>query len=463
MSIIIIQKQLLADLKEAVENHNEGLRRKKIKLDYAVYIVSLLNTIASNYRKEDRREDIPLSTELLKKVIRNYKWYFEFLTKEEHPFLIKVKNYGVDIGRCTTFKLNDKYRRDEIVSYDMTEKILMKKFDEKGRDKHTLNEMKVCNKHRPHLLRFFDDNLTINPKEAYEDVKPLFINDDTYESGKNALVMINEFHSQQWKYSMNEETDNRLHSNLTRSPRILRKHIKYDGKTLVGLDLKTCQPFFLCVLIAAIVNRDREILRSIGATHLLHDYLIESLFNLNLDINNLRAFVKAVLKGDFYNSLIDGFPFKYDKKGNIYRDIYNKNKVKDRCVGKPCNMRKTVYYDSERDCVKAAVMEFLYSKPTTKVTEVTFIKNKYPSISKIVKEITSKGIDLHRILQYVEANVLLDNVALVIHEKYPDMPLFSIHDCLVTTEEWKDTLKEEMIKQVKLITSMKPIISEEYW
>ena len=108
-------------------------------------------------------------------------------------------------------------------------------------------------------------------------------------------------------------------------------------------------------------------------------------------------------------------------------------------------------------------MEIFYSSFRTTIPEAAVFRRTYPSIHKIMTCIKDNGVKFSRLLQYVEAYCLLDSVANKIHEKYPEMPLLSIHDSLVTTESYKDILKEEMYILLKKITTIKPQLKLEDW
>ena len=108
-------------------------------------------------------------------------------------------------------------------------------------------------------------------------------------------------------------------------------------------------------------------------------------------------------------------------------------------------------------------MEIFYSKTSTTIKEAKVFRLNYNSIYKIFKCLEDNKVKLSRLLQYLEAFTLLDHVAKIVVEKYPKMPLFSIHDSLITTEKWKDKLKEEMLIQVKAFTTLTPKVEIEYW
>lgn len=462
MKKVLIQKQLLKELEVAISEH------PNLKVDVAVFFLSLFNSIPTYYREEEEQTDnISLDSQRLKYYHRQYTQYLDFLIN--YGFIEKVKNYGADIGECNAFILLNKHKLDDLVSYEIKDKTFLKKFDDKGRDKYKKeveNRLK-CEKERPHLVKFFDEKLTIKAREAHNEIKHLIKDEKGRRKYSTNMVMIKELHTQEWKYSMKPKSDNRLHSNLTRSPKVLRKHIRYEEKHIYGVDLKTSQPFFLCVLIKAILKRDKGLLEQIKATHVLTDEAIEKLFNLDLNRDDLIEFVQSVLERDFYNEFEKKLSIDYDDSGLPYRIASNflskdKNRRKRKYEDKKEPTRK-VSFKTSRDLVKAVVMEIFYSKPKTRIKEAKAFREAYPSVSKIFMCLDECKVKFSYLLQYVEAYVLLDFTAKRIHEDYPEMPLFSIHDALVTNETWKNILKQEMLKHIKAITTINPNLEIEDW
>lgn len=459
MKNVLIQKQLLKELEVAISQH------PNLKVDVAIFFLSLFNSIPTFYREGEQVDEISLDSQRLKKYHSKYNLYLDFLKNSE--FIEKTGSYGADIKKCNVFVLSEQYSLDELISYEIKDKPLLKKFDYKGRDEKENEKRMFCERKRPHLVKFFDDRLTIKEREAKDEIKHLIIHEDDKRKYSTRKVMITEFHDQQWKYSMKLASDNRLHSNLTRSPKILRKHIRYDEKHIYGVDLKTSQPFFLCVLIKSILKKDQGLLEQIKAIPILSDETIGKLFNLDLNRNELIDFVQSVLKKDFYNEFEKKLNIDYDDSVKPYRMVSNysskdKNRRNRKYEENKLPTRKEPF-ETTRELVKAVVMEIFYSKPKTTIKEAKVFREAYPSVSKIFVCLDECQVKFSYLLQYVEAYVLLDYTAKRIHEDYPEMPLFSIHDALVTNETWKNILKQEMLKHIKAITTINPNLEIEDW
>ncbi|WP_431156744.1 hypothetical protein [Winogradskyella poriferorum] len=465
MKTVLIQKQLLEDLTIALKKHNSNNPKPKLKLDVAVFFLSLFNSIPTNFREEERTDIISLDSQRLKSYHASYNKYLAFFVKED--FIKKEKDYGADIHECKSFVLSVRFLTSPLVSYNIESITLLKKFDSSGRDSIQQEKNKFCQVKRPHLVKFFDDRLTINAIEAFNEINQNTITAKAKRKRNASMVLIKEFIKQEWKYSIKPNSDNRLHTNLTRTPKVIRKHIRYDGHPIVGVDLKTSQPFFLCVLIVAIVKKDKQLLKQINAIEILDETTINKLFNLDLDINELREFVLTVLNKDLYDEFEKKLNISFDEKGQPYRMVSNYKRNKKRKSRKKREIEKRhrtkKEYKTSRDLVKAVLMEIFYSKPKTTIKEAKVFRETYPSIHKIFVCLDENKINFSFLLQHIEAHILLDCVAKEIHVKYPEMPLFSIHDALATTTKFVPQLKKEMKSIIKELTSIKPKIELEDW
>jgi len=453
---VLIQEELLNKLKVAVEQFGAD-SRPKIKLDGAVCFASLLNSIPTERRKEEDEEEdlddsVNLNAEILKKHYHSsYKTYLEFLIK--HSFIIQTGNYGADTGQSNSYKICDEYIDDNLVVYTITDKTMLKKINSLCEVERKKAE---CETLRPHLVKFFDDKLTIDTISAHRESKLL-----SRKSYNRYMHSILEFTTRSYKYGMNINTDNRLHTSITKPLKSLRRFVKYDGEHIIGCDLKSSQPYFLCAVSKAVYYKDKGLLEQITATDVIPDEVVNKLFNLDLDRDNLAYFIKSTLVdnplGDLYDVFAHHLEIQYNSAGLPFRKISNfKSKSKGkRRVKREKKPYRIMVYKSERDLAKKVMMEIFYSKPKTKIPEAKVFKELFPAVHKIITCLYDNGVKFSRVLQYIEAYCLLDYTAKKIADRYPDMPLWSIHDALVTTEPYKEILKSKMEQYLKEITTLK--------
>ena len=464
--IVMIQKGILNDLKAFVEIYNET-HKPKLKLDVSVFFVGLINELKSHYRVDNliENEYIPLDSQILKKYHSNSKNYLDFLVGNG---ILEKRNYSTDKRVSNSYKIVSKYDNDELISYTIEFEKLNQKFNENGLETHQQKKLEFSIEKRPHLMKIFNDDLTIDYKSAYNEIK--YLKDTKPRKYNNAMVLINEFKNQVWKASFKRyKSDYRLHTNLTRSPKVLRKHILINNENIIGYDVKTSQPYFFCVILKAILKKDEVLFKKIGATKILNESVIEQLFSLDIDKNELINFVLSVTDEeiDFYDDFATKLDIKIDENGQPYRMVSNfkkNNKGKSRSNQKVVlepQTKKT--FETKRELAKEVVMEIFYSSPNSKVSEAVMFRKAYPSIHKTIKCFYENGIEFSQLLTTIEAFILLDIVAKQISVKYPNMPLGSIHDCLITTTKHQYILNKEMKYLIEEATTLKVKVDFEEW
>ena len=81
MKTVMIQKGILSDLKTFIDEYNQT-HKPKLKVDVAVFFISLINEVDSHYRADEKEDDYtPLYSKILKEYHSNYNKYFDFLIK----------------------------------------------------------------------------------------------------------------------------------------------------------------------------------------------------------------------------------------------------------------------------------------------------------------------------------------------------------------------------------------------
>ncbi|GAA4149538.1 hypothetical protein GCM10022217_01610 [Chryseobacterium ginsenosidimutans] len=457
---VLIQQSLLCDLEGFLIKYNYNRKTGKLNLDYLVYYMSLFISLPSYYRNENQDYHIvSLSSKNLKKIYSGYVNCFDFLIKHE---IIKIlSNHSSDNKTSRRFVLNTKYFFSKIVSYEITNPKLIKSLNNTGNDDRILN----CLNRRPHLIKYFDGNLIIDTKKAYSIIEQY--RKTNYKKYQSGLQIIKEFHYQEWRCTNSYQTDDRLHSNLTRLNKELRETLNYFGEKLGAVDIKTSQPYFFSVILKAILKKDKQLLHEIGATKVLSNENIDGLFSLNIDKSNVIEFVNIVLNGDFYINFQKSLEMKYDENGSPYRMVTNYKNKKNKVINFENPFIKEIY-KNERSYSKSVVMETFFSRPNHNFEGTKAFKQSYPSVFEIMKYIKLHCVEFDRLLTNVEAHCLLDIVALNFSKKYPNVPIWSIHDSLVTTESNVELLKkqiEEILSDLTTIDTKKyqAIAIEEYW
>ncbi len=458
----LIQKTLLKDLKGFIFEYNE-YNKPNLKLDIAVYYLSLFISLSSHYRSEEQENYLVRLYSLeLKEIFSNYKKKY-FSLFEKNNLIEKVLNHSTDKGKSTQYRLTDKYQFDDIIEYIITDKSLLKKFEKEKNKKLNDNANSISDKKefhlkkRPHLVRYFDDNLTMDIVLAFEIIKPYKeLNYAKYQSG---MQLILEYDKKDWKYSINPNSDNRLHTNLTRTNKELRKCLYYKEDRLSAVDIRASQPFFFAVFLKAFLKKDYKLVKQIGASKLISKKKFEELCNLDVNRDEIIAFVEIILTEDFYTNFSTHLEIPIDEEGKPYKMKTNyiepKSKLQKRRKIDFEKPKIKESFENKRDYAKSVMMEVFFSSPRTTTKEAKQFRTLYPSISKIMKFIKDECVNFDKLLSHIESYCLLDYVALRFNKNHKNIPLWSIHDSLVTTKQNIYLLKEEVEQLLSEVTTIK--------
>lgn len=140
-----------------------------------------------------------------------------------------------------------------------------------------------------------------------------------------------------------------------------------------------------------------------------------------------------ILKDDFYtkmaNELFDGIAISLERI-----EWFGKGKKKE---------MKRVIYENERELVKKLILRLFYidtnSNSYKKGEDFTLFDSKFPNFSAFLKEFKKNDYkELSKLMQNKEAHCILDVVTQRLTQMYPKMPLFTIHDSIMTTERWAE-------------------------
>jgi len=427
---IIIQSGVLEYINKIIENKNKFIfKENTLKRDHLVFLVFLLNKIITRKKNKFESDEGAVYTPLLRgSFISRYKVYISFL--EEKELILKKHSYRSGVSNIYQFTDFYKSLDKSFTTYIIRDRAFLKKFSHNNSTfteyQYTMN--KLCRTRRKHLVKNFDRHLTMDINGAQLEIK-----DFSYKKFVANSFVINEFENKEWKYSIKEETDNRLHTVITRTNKKLLQYITYKEHELSEIDVKSSQPLFLYAILKALYSNE-------SSNNFLNIFLKDKLDNklrakleiLSVDIEKIDEFGSLIVLGDLYNHLISRINIQTDKKGKFYRTII-----------KESSPPKKKYYNTKRELVKEVVMEALYSGNRNSHKEVKAIKKVFPEVFSIIKVINKNSPEnyLSKLLQNVEAHVLLDLIAKEVSVNFDEIPLFSKHDSLITYSSKIDEVK----------------------
>lgn len=402
----------------------------KFQIDEAKYILHLISAIRYKRKKDKsanykwQKKDYPftmLHAQLLQRRVRKFNLYLSYFIKIG---LIASDGFYIPRKKSLGYKFTEKYL-SPVKEHSITKKTLLKSLSKTIRLKSSDSRkfaIDVNIEDFTHLSKWFNDKLTINYEEASEFIEKK-LEDEIHSRGFESAV--NSFNQRKIgilkmkykKYDMKfDTTAGRLHTNLTQISGDLRKYIRYDGKSLVAIDIKNSQPYLLLAFLNPDLIEKHGLIESIKLYN--HDFneTILSPLNTYYDSKNVQEYLKLASSGKLYERFIEYMV----SKGLLANDLSNN--------------------DEKRKIVKSEVLTALYSKNKSIGFKpyMQAFKELFPDVYKIIYHIKKGKKNAHCALacslQNFEAKLVLDIATRKIALKYPNLPIFTIHDSIVTTE-----------------------------
>lgn len=245
--------------------------------------------------------------------------------------------------------------------------------------------------------------------------------------------------------------DNRLHSSVTSIMKEFRSFLLYNGESLIGIDVKSSQPYLLTQLLKtatydpghpfSIEQLYPELYKSmaeLGPNSSMHDTIIMLITYDPPKASHLtRNFLDIEWTGDFYKELIDL---------ESTMDIPDKQRV-----------------FKVRSDVKKIIMLSFYSKSWKKKYIDTWkrFSTLFPLEANIIEYFNQLSREdsanyLPILLQRLESKLILDIVCLEIGQQLPDAPIIPIHDAILTTPGYVQRVQEIIKNTIWRVTGIEP-------
>lgn len=309
-----------------------------------------------------------------------------------------------------------------------------------------------------HLTKWFNEKLKIDVDPATEKVEEMFPEQtggirgtakgkpSIWHKRYKAILAINKIANQEFYYSVDENVG-RFHSNLTNIKRELRNYITYDGQKLVNIDIKNSQPLFSLLLLQEGFYAEKEgqftihnlpqslLLLSSPNTSYSHILIMIVKTLQSIDIQSIDDYVGLVSSGDFYEKM----------SALVYpSESFNKQKIKE--------MIFTVFFSRNKFIGQVG------AKPKRD------FKTAFPSVYEIFRQLKVKNHTvLAHILQRIESEIIIQRVAKRIASERPELPIFTIHDSVATTDGNEDYVATVIKEEVFNMTGLNVLLGIERW
>jgi hypothetical protein len=470
-----------------IDNHIARFPTKtgaKPQSDYIAYTLSVIGD-GLLFHKNKLAIDgfVPIYSALLKQLIgSDYNKYLGYLRRTR---VIK-RNKQYKVGKKSRgYIFSDEYLT-ELKPYNISNKLLIRKLKA-----YKSQESATAIRKIPYLYKWFKTGKLTIDKEGAETVlpekyktklkkrKPNLSRKTKKEIADLAMVSwklcIDKFHFKDYTEGFTvDESGGRLHTLLTRTSRSLRRFIKYDGKTLVHVDIANSQPYFAanlldsgfwasCMLGKRELERISERIRKeVGGGDLklqlespIYTFKINKAIRIQIKYKEYLSLLMLLNKGknessiEFqrYKNIVSSGKF-YDELTRLYGELFIKSR-------KPT-----------KEEVKKWMFEILFSRnqiwlerPQTKLFRQTF-----PTVFTVFWDIKKHQYNtLALLLQNLESDAVLNHVCHSIARKHPDIPIFTIHDSVVTTLGNETIVKNIMGLELEKLTGLVPELKVKVW
>lgn len=474
------------------------------KDDIAGYMVSLIYSIPGrNKELADKVKDgfIPLNAQMLQNQCgRDYLQYLRYLL---HTGILETDNYFVSskssqkAPKSRGFRLSEIYRAQPIICKTITDKILRRKLlkdlkiNSSPEFSHLIKWLGYSSKltiDLPAALNYLHERrqfLVLNPQHRDEKWKTEIIRGRPTKTSKpkdpvnqyeHAFGNAHSIH-QKAIYSLIDESVGRLHTPLTNIKSQLRNFIKHGDETLVSIDLKNSQPYLSNIFFNPHFWSSQKSAKKYDN---IDFNLIKATFNLLLTSNNKQTkttinkltkqttnkpaplIILEEIRQSIESEYFINAESNEESDISQYRNLISNGELygflKDQF-----SVHLGDAFKSKR-AVKGIVFTVFFTDNRFQDDTKKLFHKLFPMVTKMFEMIKRKDSTLlPRLLQSIESYLFLQVITKKIASKYPYIPLYTIHDSIVTTERHVGTVRKYMIEELTKHIGIPPTLEEEIW
>ncbi|MCH4551999.1 hypothetical protein [Aestuariibaculum lutulentum] len=421
----------------------------KYKIDHFYFIVEYLAKGMEHGDLDQNLGFINTSSVILQKRIKNYKQYLDHML--EHGFIRTDMEY-IPGYKSKGYLISGRNKEDMTINFIPIQDAVSKRNRIKDNAK-TIAKNKKTEKNYPYLTKWFNEKLEIDSQKAKLKLNELFpvetggirgpkIGTPSSHTKKvKAIYSISKLENLNFYYSVDDNVG-RFHSNLTNIKKELRNYITYDSKKLVNVDIKNSQPFFSTLLFNTAFYEEKS---------------------ENFNMYKMPSLSKVIGEESEYISLIIMLGKTLESTMNTsfseYLDMVNSADF--------YNTIHTKLYPEQpfdRPKVKLMILIYFFSKNRSKSQFKKDFKNALPEVHKLFALIKRKNHKaLSHILQRIESEIIIERVTKLISIEKPELPIFTIHDSVVTTQGNENYVSDVIKDEIKLATGLDVKLGLEYW
>jgi hypothetical protein len=480
------------DIEKLIEEDRPAfLGRKRSNLDNFYYFIDHLldRTLNDDLSKSNGYIQI-CSADLQQNMAHNYKGYLDFLKKHNIIEQARQKykkgdpSKGIK-GICFSFRLKFPYqdrlyiKRVPIIGevYKRERKVLIKNLAKSQRQNF---------KKYPIFTKWFE-NLEIDVEgceewiDSHPDYKLRYGALKGYGIAMprpqlkrlKALYSIEKINRRDFNFTFDDNVG-RFHSNLTNLKSELRNFLTWEGQNLVSVDVKNSQPLLSLIIFEPVwymessggrlrLSQFKSINNplispskpngSIESIHLessinFFDYIMLEEFSQNTEFQDIIKYKEIVNSGEFYQRMHQ----------EIFQGTrpFNKARIKE--------MTFQVLYSDNRFFHQDGSWMDPKTKRRPNAEPKRLFEEAFPTVAKVFRAYKKgSNSNLPRLLQQIESTLIIKHIVPRIASERPDLPIFTIHDSVVTTEGNEAYVERIMREEIERLTGLNPKFGVEKW
>lgn len=411
---------------------NTTLKKDEIAF---IYFTILRRTVFTRSDDNDKTRFVNLQSKRLEKITRQYRLIAELLEQEDY---ISIDGSYIPLERSKGYAINLTKLNPELTEYRITSKKLLKyqnliPMTISTNPQHIKNLNSWLNKisfDSTKALEWLNTNIKENPVEIL-----------TYIANR---LIINQFKLKNYYFKI-DNTAGRLHTSVTTLKRELRNFITIEGQELEEIDIHNCQPMMSLILFNSELRKDYNLdkildnrIKEIEEINIPYMFSKFDELSRNQDV---QLYYKKVADGQLYNFLFEQF-------NNSYPDC-------------------TITIKE----LKKATITALYCPSHWENKVANLIKQNFPSIMEafdllkkgFIKTKNGKGKMKRKVgdppnllailLQRLESELVLNRIVPEIISTYPEAPIITIHDAILTTSNYIIPLNQIIEQHIQNITN----------
>ncbi|MFT5250670.1 MAG: hypothetical protein ACI93P_002412 [bacterium] len=420
--------------------------------DKFIYITYLITDIPTRNKDKDYIF-VPLYSSLLKTKVHNYNKYLDYLVV--NGVLVKDGQYIVG-KKSKAFAFTQTYKtkvKEVVITYPTLIKSIscFKNIKTSRKTNFICQDISELN----YLTKWYNPKFTIDLDSAVNWIENQLEIDLANPTVHNSIqkfnyrfIPISKIDRREFNIVI-DKTAGRLHSPLTQIKGELRQFLKYNGEELYSIDIVNSQPY----LITALLNEEKFIKNKIFKTIQNYNpktrkgtilnteipYYVSKIGNPKYRPENVNQFIKSVSSGKFYEE----FGILLKSEGLL--------------SGSGKELRKNA---------KIATFSSIFS-PNNSISyneSLQSFKKVFPDVYNLLSLIKF-GKGNHRTLsctlQNFEANLILHRACKIISRINSNIPIFTLHDSIITTKEHIMLVKKVMKHVLTKAIGLPPVLKIE--